>query len=129
MPYFGSDRIVPLNTLDQDPNLRSSAPLVMEIHKDVLLGDTGNNGQVTKTISDSALGKDKGEVVGVIALESMSNEANQVFGYSAAAGSSTGEVDLTVHSTNGSTPSPSSAAENVIRSVILVGYIYPETVS
>lgn len=121
MAYFGSSNIIPLNTLDQDPNLRSSAPLVLEIHRDVELGAM-TSGVVTKTV-DSALGKDKGEVLGVFPFNNKGDADNEILSFTASEGSSGGEVDVKV------TSSDNTATDNNTRSFLLIGFIYPEDAS
>jgi hypothetical protein len=110
------ESLIALNTLENDPNMRGSIPLVGQL---VLIDPAAMvDGIITVTLT-SPFGKNKGEVFGILPLLTKGGN-NEVLGFSAAAGTDAGTVTVTIHS-----DAANSTTNLAAFYIIVVGKIHP----
>lgn len=108
------------NTLFQ-PDVAESVPLLIELHEDVSMGAM-SAGTVTKSVN-SEFGKGKGVPLFIIPAKTRDNISNAALSYSVAVGSTDGTITITQHS------SSSSSTSNITNSFLIIGKIYPNSVT
>lgn len=87
----------PVNSLENDPNARSSVPLLKQLVK---LDPVAMVAGVITADVVSLFGKDKGEVLGILPLANI-EAANELIGLTVAAHASTeGSLTVTINSTD-----------------------------
>lgn len=86
----------PVNSLEFDPNARSSAPLVKQLVK---LDPAAMVAGVITAEVVSLFGKGKGEVLGIVPLANI-EATNELIGLTAAASSTDGQITVTINSTD-----------------------------
>lgn len=116
-----NEAVIPLNTLEHNPDLRGSVPLVAQI---ISINPAAMVAGVIAVDADCVIGKGLGEVLGIVPMQSVV-AANEIIGLSVAAHSSdAGKITITINS-NDNTSTTNIGAFNVL----VFGRILPKDVS